>query len=196
MYYYLQGKIAHCDRDLIVIDVGGVGYACHASLSTISRIKPGETMKLFTHFNVKEDAHDLFGFYSLEEKSLFLQLLSVTGVGPKAALSILSVAAPEQLALAVATEDEKMFTQASGVGKKLAQRIILELKDKFAKQLPDTGGVMVSTPISGNMSALRQAQAALAALGYSASESAHALKELDAEMSVEEMISAALTRLV
>ena len=141
MFYYLSGTVAHIDANLAVIDCGGVGYACKTTSYTIASLKRGEKGKLFTHLNVREDAMELFGFATQEELNLFQQLISVSGVGPKAALSILSSTNPANLALSIITGDEKALTCAPGIGKKIAQRVILELKDKLAKgQTPGGGG--------------------------------------------------------
>ena len=136
MFYYLNGTITLLDANLAVVDCGGVGYACHTTNYTLARLQLGKPAKLFTYCNIKEDAFDIFGFSTREELNCFERLLGVTGVGPKAALAILSVVSPEQLTLAVMTQDDKTITMAQGVGKKLAQHIILELKDKLgASQL-------------------------------------------------------------
>ena len=128
MFYYLDGTVAYLGPNLAVIDCGGVGYACATTSHTLSRLQQGARAKLFTHLNVKEDGVDLFGFYSQNELSAFRQLIGVSGVGPKAALAILSSSTPDQLALAIVTGDEKVLVAAPGIGKKIAQRIILELK--------------------------------------------------------------------
>ena len=133
MYYYVSGQVAHVEPYLAVIDCGGVGYACRTTAYTISQIKKGDRAKLFTYLSVREDAMDLYGFFSQEELKLFQQLISVSGVGPKAALAILSSSTPANLAMSIITGDEKTLTRAPGVGKKIAQRVILELKDKLAK---------------------------------------------------------------
>ena len=124
MFYYLNGTITLLDANLAVVDCGGVGYACHTTNYTLARLQLGKPAKLFTYCNIKEDAFDIFGFSTREELNCFERLLGVTGVGPKAALAILSVVSPEQLTLAVMTQDDKTITMAQGVGKKLAQRII------------------------------------------------------------------------
>jgi len=193
MYYYLNGTVAHCEQDLVVLDVNGIGYACNATLTTISRLTIGKPAKLYTHLQVKEDAQDIYAFLTLDEKACFLKLIAVSGVGPRSALSILSVCAPDQLLLAIAAEDDKVLTQAAGVGKKLAQRIILELKDKLQAITPDNMNLPTDANKQNN---LRQAQAALTALGYTASEAATAIKGLSADESVEVLVSAALKRLV
>ena len=133
MYYYVSGVVAHVEPYLAVIDCGGVGYACRTTSYTLSQMKKGDKAKLFTYLSVREDAMDLYGFFSQEELKLFQQLISVSGVGPKAALAILSASSPANLAMSIITGDEKALTRAPGVGKKIAQRVILELKDKLAK---------------------------------------------------------------
>ena len=136
MFYYLNGTVAHIEPYLAVIDCGGVGYACRTTSYTLSALKKGEKGKLFTYLSIRQDGVDLFGFATQEELNLFQQLTSVSGVGPKAALSILSASTPANLALSIITGDEKALTVAQGIGKKIAQRIILELKDKLAKARP------------------------------------------------------------
>ena len=182
MFYYLNGTVAHIEPYLAVIDCGGVGYACRTTNTTLSALKKGEKGKLFTHLNVREDAMELYGFATQEELNLFRQLVSVSGVGPKAALAILSANNPANLALSIITGDEKALTCAPGVGKKIAQRVILELKDKLAKGQAINGagesyGGSGVTVIPENK--LSEASAALAVLGYSQSEIGFALKGLD-----------------
>ena len=200
MYYYLKGIAAHLSHQLAVIDCGGVGYACHTTNVTLSALKLGQPGKLFTHLNVRADVMELSGFATEEELNCFRMLIGVSGVGPKAALSILSSAAPDRLALAIITGDEKALTVAPGIGKKIAQRIILELKDKLAKgQLGGTsgegyGGTGV-TVIPENK--LSEASAALAVLGYSQSEIAVALKGVDLDgLPLEQIIKQALKKMV
>ena len=133
MFYYLKGIAAHVAPNLAVIDCGGVGYACRTTSYTLSALQVGQEAKLYTHLNVREDAMELYGFATENEKNCFQMLISVSGVGPKAALSILSANTPEGLATAIITGNEKALTVAPGVGKKIAQRVLLELKDKLAK---------------------------------------------------------------
>ena len=183
MFYYLNGTVAHIEPYLVVIDCGGVGYACRTTNFTQASLKKGEKGKVFTFLNVREDVMELYGFASLEERNLFQQLISVSGVGPKAALGILSSSTPANLALSIITGDERALTAAQGVGKKIAQRIILELKDKLAKGQSIGGGGMESyggtgvTIIPENK--LSEASAALAVLGYSQGEINLALKGVD-----------------
>jgi Holliday junction DNA helicase RuvA len=200
MYYYLSGTVAHIEPFLAVIDCGGVGYACRTTSFTLSRIKTGEKAKLYTYLSVREDAMDLYGFSSQEERRLFQLLTSVSGVGPKAALAILSSSTPENLALSIITEDEKALTAAQGVGKKIAQRVILELKDKLAKgQSISAAGENISGPavtvIPQNK--LSEASAALAVLGYSQGEINTALKGIDIDAQpLEQIIRLALKNMV
>lgn len=200
MFYYLSGTVAHIEPFLAVIDCGGVGYACRTTSYTISALKKGDKGKLFTHLNVREDAMELYGFATQEELNLFQQLISVSGVGPKAALSILSASTPANLALSIITGDEKALTCAQGVGKKIAQRVILELKDKLAKGQSLNGageryGGTGITVIPENK--LSEAGAALAVLGYSQGEINLALKGVDLEgQSLEQIIKQALKKMV
>ena len=194
MFYYLNGTITLLDANLAVVDCGGVGYACHTTNYTLARLQLGKPAKLFTYFSIKENAVDLFGFSTREELNCFELLLGVTGVGPKAALAILSVVSPEQLTLAVMTQDDKTITMAQGVGKKLAQRIILELKDKLGASQLELNTVEFAgsgAPVRGSKAA--EATAALVGLGYSQTEAAAALKGIDIEnLSIEDVIRRAL----
>ena len=200
MFYYLNGTVAHVEPYLAVIDCGGVGYACRTTTYTLSGLKKGDKAKLFTHLNVREDAVELYGFGSQEELNLFQQLISVSGVGPKAALSILSASTPANLALSIITGDEKALTCAQGIGKKIAQRVILELKDKLSKgQALASGGV----PAGGGAAVeiipqnkLSEAGAALAVLGYTQGEINVALKGVDMEQPLEQIIRQALKKMV
>ena len=200
MYYYLSGTVAHIEPFLAVIDCGGVGYACRTTSFTLSRIKTGEKAKLYTYLSVREDAMDLYGFSSQEERRLFQLLTSVSGVGPKAALAILTSSTPENLAMSIITGDEKALTAAQGVGKKIAQRVILELKDKLAKgQSISAAGENISGPavtvIPQNK--LSEASAALAVLGYSQGEINTALKGIDIDAQpLEQIIRLALKNMV
>ena len=201
MFYYLSGTVAHIEPYLVVIDCGGVGYACRTTNFTQASLKKGEKGKVFTFLNVREDVMELYGFASLEERNLFQQLISVSGVGPKAALGILSSSTPANLALSIITGDERALTAAQGVGKKIAQRIILELKDKLAKGQSIGGGGMESyggtgvTIIPENK--LSEASAALAVLGYSQGEINLALKGVDLDShTLEDIIKLALKKMM
>ena len=197
MFHHIEGTLSEIGQNLAVVDCGGVGFELNVTVNTLSRLSVGERAKLFVFDYVKEDCFDLFGFATKSEKRCFEMLLTVSGVGPKAALSILSAVTPETLALAVMSGNEKALTSAQGVGKKIAQRVILELKDKLAKQseLPDfTPSAAVS---SGGSAALNDALTGLAVLGYGTAEISAALKNTDvAGLSAEEIIKAVLKQMV
>jgi len=199
VFYYLNGIVAEVQPHLAVIDCGGVGYACATTGHTLAGLKKGEKAKLYTHFHVAENAFGLYGFGSLAELGSFKLLIGVSGVGPKAALAILSVSTPETLTMSVITGDEKALTAAPGIGKKIAQRIILELKDKMSKESAangfalGTGGGTVSADLT---SKTMEAAAALSVLGYSTAETAAALKGVDTQnLPLEEIIRACLKKM-
>jgi len=199
MFYYVQGTVAHIAPNLAVIDCGGVGYACRTTSNTLSALERGKVHKLYTFLHVKEDIFELYGFASEHELHSFQLLLSVSGVGPKAALAILSYNSPEGLAMAIVSGNEKALTSAPGIGKKIAQRIILELKDKLAKgQLTVSGSETFAngiTVIPEDKTA--EASAALAVLGYSQQEILLAMKGIDLErLSLEEIIKQCLKKMV
>ena len=200
MYFYVSGVVAHVEPYLAVIDCNGVGYACRTTSYTLSQIKKGDKAKLFTYLSVREDAMDLYGFVSQEELKLFRQLISVSGVGPKAALGILSSSSPANLAMSIITGDEKSLTAAQGVGKKIAQRVILELKDKLAKgQTISASGESVAGPVMTIIpqNKLSEASAALAVLGYSQAEINIALKGIDIDSQpLEQIIRLALKNMM
>ena len=199
MFYYVSGTVAHVEPYLSVIDCGGVGYACRTTNQTLSRLTVGQKGKLFTHLYVREELFELYGFATEDELNCFRLLIGVSGVGPKAALSILSATTPEGLAMSIITGDEKALTVAQGIGKKIAQRIILELKDKLAKgQIAAKGesyGGTGVTVIPQNKSS--EASAALAVLGYSPAEVAQALKGIDMEnLELEQIVKQALKKML
>ena len=198
MFYYLNGVVAEMEANLAVIDCGGVGYACATTNYTLSQLKKGERAKLYTYMNVREDAVDLFGFSSQSELHSFKLLLGVSGVGPKAALAILSTNTPANLAMAVVMGDEKALTAAPGVGKKLAQRILLELKDKIAKETQEIGlPASAGGAALGSGSKAAEAAAALAVLGYTQQDISAALKGVDVEtLPLEEIVRQSLKKMV
>jgi len=199
MYYHIHGTLCLTEPHTAVIDCGGVGYKLTVSGTTMAAIasKIGEKVKLYTYLAVREDAMELFGFYSMQEHSAFKQLITVSGVGPKAAISILSTLTPEQFAAAVCSSDTKALGKASGVGAKTAARIVLELKDKLAKEF---GADVVSAAAPVGIAAsgkLSDAVNALLVLGYSKQEANAALAGVDSStMSLEALITSALKKLV
>ena len=200
MFYYVDGTVTVLKQGLAVIDCGGVGYACHAAQNTIGKLKIGTRARLLTYLNVREDIFELYGFIDEEEQSCFEMMIGVSGVGPKAALSILSVAPPDRLALSIITGDEKMLMQAPGIGKKIAQRIVLELRDKMSKEQLETASAsspVAAAAVSGGVNHTQEAVAALMVLGYTQAEALHAMEGLDAAgMDAEEIIRQCLKKLV
>lgn len=198
MFYYVNGTVAEIEAGLAVIDCSGVGYACATTNYTLSQLKKGERAKLYTYLNVREDAMEMFGFASQSELCSFKMLIGVSGVGPKAALSILSSTTPQQLSMAVVMGDEKALTAAPGIGKKIAQRIILELKDKLIKEqggFEAGSGAAAAMPAQNNKAG--EAAAALAVLGYGSQEIAAALKGIDMDaLPLEEIIRQSLKKMV
>ena len=200
MFYYLDGIVAEILPYLAVIDCGGVGYACKTTNNTLVSLKKGQKGRVYTYLNVGEGIFDLYGFATQNELNSFKMLLGVSGVGPKAALAILSVGTPETLAMAIVTGDEKALTAAPGIGKKIAQRIILELKDKMAREtasgLDFSGGKGTpAAPMFTNKAT--EAAQALAVLGYSSQEAAAALKGIDVDnLPLEEIIRQSLRKMV
>ena len=200
MFYYLDGTVTEILPNLAVIDCGGVGYACKTTNNTLAALKKGQRGKLYTYLNVGEGIFELYGFAAQNELNSFKLLLGVSGVGPKAALAILSAATPESLAMAIVTEDAKTLTAAPGIGKKIAQRIILELKDKMAREtaggLDFSGGKGAPAPALVTSEATEAAQA-LAVLGYSSQEVSMARKGVDVEnLPLEDIIRQSLKKMV
>lgn len=190
MIYSLNGIVVHKEPGLAVIECGGVGFKCLTTSNTLGKLpKTGGNARLFTHLNVREDALDLFGFADEQELGCFRLLISVSGVGPKAALSILSEVTPEKFALYVASGDSKSLTRAQGIGNKIAQRIVLELKDKVSGAQAALGFAEAPPTASGNA---EEAVNALMVLGYSRSEASMAAAKADASLSVEEIIKLSL----
>ncbi len=191
MYYSVRGEVIHLENGIVVIECGGVGYKCQTTMNTQKNLKLGAEAKLYTYLNVREDAMELFGFYTQEELSAYKTLIGVSGVGPKVGLAILSALSPSQIAMAVASGDVKTITLAQGVGKKLAQRIILELKDKFniggESEVSAAGNTVNVT--SGNVP---KAIEALGVLGYSSSDVAPFIQTLDSSLPVERLIGETL----
>ncbi len=197
MFYHLAGIVSDIDINLAVIDCGGVGYAVNTTVNTLSKIKLNEKAKLYISEYIKEDSFELYGFATLSEKRCFDMLLTVSGIGPKAAQAILSAATPEGLAIAIMNGDEKAITVAQGVGKKIAQRVILELKDKVSKEMGSSSVELpvIHSPADGD--SRNEAVAALMVLGYSTPEINSALKSMDISgMSTEQIVKIALKNLM
>ena len=200
MYYYIKGTLMHKGDNYIVVDASGIGYRIFTSLECIEKSPhTGSDVTVYTYLNVREDAMELYGFYSEEERAMFLMLISVSGVGPKAGLALLSVASPQKLAAAIVMGDEKLLTKASGVGPKAAKRVILELKDKIdtdALGIDGDDGVRISDDTEIIADSRAEAMSALVVLGYSASDAKNVLMKLDATLTTEELIKKALLQLM
>lgn len=197
MFYHLAGTVSDIDINLAVVDCGGVGYAVNTTVNTLSKIKLNEKAKLYISEYIKEDSFELYGFATLSEKRCFDMLLTVSGIGPKAAQAILSAATPEGLAIAIMNGDEKAITVAQGVGKKIAQRVILELKDKVSKEMGSSSVELpvIHSPADGD--SRNEAVAALMVLGYSTPEINSALKGMNISgMSTEQIVKIALKNLM
>lgn len=204
MFYYICGKLAALDPNFAVIDAGGVGYKMTITQNTYGSMPPhlsveeAPTVKLYSYMAVREDGVELFGFISEEELSAFKLLITVSGVGPKAAIAILSHLTPSKLAVAVCCEDKKVISQANGIGPKTAARIILELKDKLKNQaFDDDDDDTPSLAVTSSSSKLSDAQDALTTLGYSKSETLNVLRSIDTTaLDVDEIIKLALKNLM
>lgn len=197
MYYYIKGNIAAKGDNFIVVDAMGVGYKVFTSMHSIEKCgKIGTPVTMYTYLNVREDAMELYGFFDEEERDMFLLLISVSGVGPKAGLALLSVATPQKLAAAIVTGDEKLLTKASGVGPKAAKRVILELKDKINNEalgLSEDEGAEIQEIVTDSRA---EALSALTVLGYNTNEAKNVLLTLDSSLSTEELIKKALSKLM
>lgn len=193
MIYSLNGKLIHTEAELAVVECGGVGYACKTTFNTLQKIAGEDNVTLYTHMSVREDAVELFGFADREELKAFKLLISVSGVGPKAGLSILSGMNTQQFALCVATGDSKALTRVKGIGAKTAQRIILELKDKLAGETISVRGQgAAAVPAAAAGSNIAEAVTALEVLGYTEGEALSVLGKLDPALPVEELIKKSL----
>ena len=197
MIYSLTGNVVHTEQDMCVIECAGGGYARKTSLGTLAQLSGVQTATLYTYLAVREDAVELFGFYSKDELSCFKLLTSVSGVGAKYALSILSSYTPSQVALAIVSEDTKAFSKVKGIGSKIAQRIVMELKDKISKEAVagfDGCDIEQVSAVVGN-SAAAEAIEALVVLGYTQSEAAAAVSKCDSALKVDDIIKQCLKTL-
>ena len=197
MFYYIKGLVTELEPNFAVVDCGGVGYGLSVSTNTVSSLRLNESVRLYVAESIGENNFDLYGFSTKSEKRCFEMLTAVSGIGPKAAMSILSYNTPEGLAVAIMNEDVKALTVAPGIGKKIAQRVILELKDKMSKENSD---VQLQIPVAirtAENTMLNDAVAALSVLGYSSAEVNPVLAKLDtAGMSAEQIIKAVLKMMV
>ncbi len=196
MFYYLKGKLVLASDGVAVVDCGGVGYKLTVSTTTLSAIVGKDEVLLYTYFAVREDAAELYGFYTTEELDAFCLLIGISGVGPKAAMSVLSLYSPSALADAVAEQNVKLISRAPGVGAKTAQRIILELSGKLT--VGEGSGSLSAKKASPASPAVSEAQDALAVLGYTRAEAQAAISAIpDAEgKTTEELIRLALSRMI
>lgn len=197
MIYSVRGRLIHTEPHIAVIECGGVGLCCHITMTTAHKLPAvGDEAMLYTRMNVREDAIELFGFADRAELSCFKHLISVTGVGPKVGIAILSELSPERVALAAASGDYKTLTKASGVGPKLAQRIVLELKDKFGGLQPSGGmDITADTGVVSAAGNAAEAVSALSVLGFTSGEASAAVGRLDSMLPVETLVREALKTL-
>ncbi len=193
MYDYIKGDVVATDKDLAVVEAGGIGYRIYTTSQSLANIKAGQTAKLYCHFVVREDAHTLYGFTTSEEREMFVRLTGVSGIGPKAALAVLSAMKISELAAAIITSDETALQKVPGIGKKTAQRIIIDLAEKISSSEivgdADTGE-------RGSMGIEAEALAALVALGYNRTEATRAVSSVkNLGDTAEELILMALKRM-
>lgn len=197
MFYYIKGELVHKGENFVAIDVNGVCYKVFTSLTSLSRAgEIGSKLMVFTYLHIREDIMDLYGFTTEEELTMFTQLISVSGVGPKAALAILSITTPERFALAVVTGDTKLITKAAGVGPKMAQRVVLELKDRLKKMDISSAMDSEAEEIEYSADSINEAVNALVVLGYSLQEAKRAVSKASPADSVEDIIKTALKSLM
>lgn len=197
MIYSVKGTLIHLESGFAVVECAGIGYKVNTTTTTQKELKLNSTVTLFTYMHVREDAMELFGFYTKGELSTFKMLISISGVGPKVALAILSELSSEQIAMCVSSSDYKTLTRASGVGPKLAQRIVLELKDKVKGiSVEGVDGVVSKSSVIQDTGNISKAVSALAVLGYSAADVTPILSKLDPSLTVEQMISATLKQML
>ncbi len=196
MIYSVRGKLIFMTSSIAVVECGGVGYNCQTTINTLKTLKLNTEVMLYTYLNIREDAAELFGFATRTELDTFKTLISVSGVGPKAGLSILSELSPEQVAMAIASDDIKTITRAQGIGKKIAQRIVLELKDKLIKAYSDDSLPVAATKavnaVNGN---IPKAIEALGVLGYTPADVSPVLSTLDSSLPVEQLIAQTLKQM-
>lgn len=198
MFAYIKGSIEYINQDSVIIDHNGIGFKVMTSLQTINKVNLHNIVTIHTHMNVREDDISLYGFLTKEELDIFRLLISISGIGPKGALAILSTLSVDELRIAVLSEDYKAIAKANGVGTKTAQRLVIELKDKL--KLEDVlSGFEDDNPVSNaNQDNISEASMALVSLGYTNSEALKAIKKVTGydTMSVEDLIKAALKKMI
>ena len=202
MISYIKGPLTAIEEDVIVVEAGGVGMGIHVPLSVLDRLPGiGREVTVYTYFQVREDAMSLYGFLNRQDREMFRQLIGVNGVGPKAALGILSTMTPDDLRMAIVTADAKAISRAPGIGPKTAQRLMLDLKDKVSMEevlgnlaLPSDGGASAALGTIGMGEAAKEAVQALVALGYSNMEANKAVKQVEVTetMTAEDVLKASL----
>ena len=189
MFNYIKGKYISSHDGCIIVENGGIGYNIYTSLNSITTFTSKDEIKVYTHLYLREGIADIYGFATEEEKQMFMHLLSISGVGPKAAISILSVAPSERIALAIVTGDSKLIQKAQGIGPKVAQRVVMELKDKLKGIEINADDIPAEIPVTDNVS---EALSALLVLGYSENDAKKALSKQDGSLDTESLIKAAL----
>lgn len=195
MIYSLRGNLIVMEPGVSVVECGGVGYKCQTSLNTQKSLKLNTEVTLFTYMSIREDACELFGFATKAELQCFKLLISISGVGPKVGIALLSDLTPEQITLAISAGDVKSLTRAQGVGPKLASRIILELKDKLKGLVSSDNGIEVKGSVISDTGNIPKAVAALAVLGYTAADVTPVLSRLDPSLTVEQLIGETLKKM-
>lgn len=195
MFYYIKGEIVHKEKNFAVIDAHGVGYKIYTSQNSLDKLTLGTQSTMYTYLYLREDIMDIYGFTANDELTMFINLISVNGIGPKAALSLLSVTTIDKFILAVLTGDAKTLTKAAGIGAKTAQRVILELKDKISK-LPDNLPIEDTNLNSLSSSVKDDAVQALFSLGYSIEDAKTAVYKIEDELGLEDMIKTALKNMI
>ncbi len=196
MIYNVKGILSYAEPNFAVVECGGVGFKCFISMTTLRQLpSPGKELNLYTHLAVREDALDLYGFYDLEELEAFKLLITVSGIGPKAAMAILSALPPDRLSIAVSSGDVRSIQQANGVGKKTAERVVLELKDKMAGISAASATAVAGIQSVATSSNASEAVEVLISLGYERSDAATVVGALDKSLGVEELVAQALKKL-
>ena len=196
MIYNVRGTLTYTDINYAVVECGGVGFKCFVSMTTLKELPPlGKEANLYTYLAVREDAMDLFGFATQQELDAFKLLITVSGVGPKAAMAVLSVLPPDRLSIAVSSGDVKSIQSAQGVGKKTAERIVLELKDKMLGIAPSNAAAVQSIQSVASNSDAQEAVEVLVSLGFNQSNAATVVGAMDKGLSVDDMIRKGLKQL-